>query len=48
MRKLAMQRLCCFEAGGLTQTQSSAEVTEDTGYQDLYLTSSAANGCLVA
>ena len=24
----AMQRLCCFEAGGLTQTQSSAEVIQ--------------------
>ena len=38
----------CFEADGLTHTQSSAEVSQDTGRRERCPASNAANGCLVA
>jgi hypothetical protein len=40
--------LICFEAGGLAQTQSSAEVVFCTTKYESYKLQSAANGCLVA
>jgi len=45
---LALQQKTCFEAGGFTHTQSSAEVIKGTGWRKPSPASSAANGCLVA